>query len=56
MVPRKKVSKDSLSQPNIAQEGSCDENPIILNGIVRREFDYLHPFLSGRYTLMAWFA
>ncbi|KAG6374553.1 hypothetical protein JVT61DRAFT_3898 [Boletus reticuloceps] len=31
-------------------EGSCDENPIILHSIIRREFDYLLTFLFGGYA------
>ena len=28
-------------------EGRCNENPIILHGVVRQEFDYLLTFLFG---------
>ncbi|KAF8128142.1 hypothetical protein EV363DRAFT_1340831 [Boletus edulis] len=43
----------SLPQPGgqqSAREGTCDENPIVLHGIIRREFDYLLAFLSGGYA------
>ena len=53
--PLQEGQQNSLSQPNLAQKGSCNKNPIILNDIVHQEFDYLQPFLSGRYALMAWF-
>ncbi|KAF8547151.1 hypothetical protein OG21DRAFT_1573381 [Imleria badia] len=33
-----------------AIEGRCDEKPIVLHGIIRREFDYLLTFLFGGYA------
>ncbi|KAG9313660.1 hypothetical protein JVU11DRAFT_5994 [Chiua virens] len=31
-------------------EGTCDENPIVLHGIIQHEFDYPLSFLFGRYV------
>ena len=48
---RSSVLESLLSLPHQVHqngaEGMCDENPIILHGVVRHEFDHLLTFLSG---------
>lgn len=43
----------SLPQPQCqlgTSDGTCDENSIVLHGVIQREFDYLLTFLSGGYV------
>jgi len=51
LVLRSSVLELLLSLPHQEHwkgaKGTCDENPIILHGVIRHEFDHLLTFLSG---------